>query len=115
MLYQWLLKAQDSFNRHWLVLLSAPLDLTLSYCYSSLPIWYTLAMTAAAADQVYTSPWLSRAAVVMHASPTPTAGMPCKAAQQMAHLSVADEGSWGSPSAPKASPGAKSCTISSGG
>ncbi len=36
-------------------------------------------------------------------------------AQQMVHLSVAEEGSCGSPSSPNASPGARSCTISSGG
>lgn len=35
--------------------------------------------------------------------------------QQMVHLSVAEAGSCGRPSSPKASPGAKSCTISSGG
>ena len=35
--------------------------------------------------------------------------------QQMVHLSVAEEGSWGKPSSPNASPGARSCTISSGG
>ena len=35
--------------------------------------------------------------------------------QEMVHLSVAEVGSWGSPSSPKASPGARSCTISSGG
>ena len=35
--------------------------------------------------------------------------------QQMVHLSVAEEGNWGRPSSPKASPGARSCTISSGG
>ena len=35
--------------------------------------------------------------------------------QQMVHLSVAEEGNWGRPSAPNAKPGAKSCTISSGG